>query len=116
MGNFRQSVKGDNMNVFVISGRLTREPELKYSQSGKAFSRFGIAVTRPFNREETDFFDVTCFGRLAETVAEHLIKGQQAIVSGRVEINQREDKRYTNVIAENVEFGQKPRDSEEPPF
>lgn len=96
------------MNKFIISGNLTRDPELKYSQTGKAFAKFSVAVTREFDREKADFFNVTVFGKQAENCANYLVKGQSVIVDGRVEIDKVDDKYYTNVIADRVEFGAKP--------
>lgn len=55
------------MNHVVLMGRLARDPELKYSQSGKAFSRFTVAVNREFNREEADFINCTAWGK-SETI------------------------------------------------
>ena len=58
------------MNLVTLIGRLTRDPELKYSQSGKAFCKFSIAVTREFNRDEADFINCVAWDKRAETIAE----------------------------------------------
>lgn len=83
-------MSGDN--TVTISGNLTRDPELKYTESGKAIVRFGIAVNhRWFNKqsqewdEQGHFFDVVAWDVLAENVAESLEKGNRVIVSGRVD-------------------------------
>ena len=92
------------MNKFIASGNLTRDPELKYSQNGKAYTRFSIAVQRPFDRENTDFFNTTCFGKTAENVASYTKKGDKLLIEGQVQMEKRDDKVYTNVIASQVEF------------
>ena len=65
------------MNQVLLIGRLTKDPELKYSQSGKAFCRFSIAVTKEFNRNETDFFDCVAWNKTAEIIAEYMRKGKE---------------------------------------
>ena len=64
------------MNNVVLIGRLTKDPELKYSQSGKAYCRFTVAVNRDFNKDEADFINCLAFGKTAETIAEWLGKGR----------------------------------------
>jgi len=77
-------------NVTVV-GNLTREPELKYTPSGAAVAKFGIAVNRFYtNRngekvEQTDFFNVNAWRQLAENIAESLSTGTRVVVSGRVQ-------------------------------
>ena len=58
------------MNVVVLVGRLTRDPELKFGQSGKAYSRFSLAVDRPFSKGEADFINCVAFGKTAELIGE----------------------------------------------
>lgn len=92
------------MNVFSIIGNLTKDPELKYSEEGKAYTKFSVAVPRRFNRNETDFFNCTAFGKQAENVAEYCRKGSKVGVVGQVNIDRKEDKTYTNVLVDSVEF------------
>ncbi len=73
------------MNYVSLIGRLTKDPELKYSQSGKAFCKFTIAVTREFNREEADFINCVAWDKRAETIAEYLKKGRRIAVQGRLQ-------------------------------
>lgn len=77
----------------TVVGNLTRDPELRYTNSGMQVTSFGLAVNyRRQNRqtgewdEETSFIDVTCFGGLAENVAESLTKGSRALVTGRLQV------------------------------
>lgn len=98
------------MNRIVLIGRLTRDPELKFTQSGKAVATFSIAVNRPFSKEkEADFFNVVVWGKSAENCANYLAKGRLVGLEGRLQSRSYEtqdgQKRYvTEVIADNVEF------------
>jgi single-strand DNA-binding protein len=92
------------MNKFIISGNITKEIELKYSQAGKAYAKFTVAVRRKFDREKSDFFNVTVFGKQAENVANFLDKGSKVLIEGEVQIDSKDGKYYTNVIADSVEF------------
>ena len=97
------------MNHVTLMGRLTRDPELKYSQSGKAFCKFSLAVQREFNREEADFINCLAFGKTAETIAEWLGKGRRIALQGRIQTgsyqNSNGDTVYTTeVVADRFEF------------
>ena len=96
------------MNHVVLMGRLTRDPELKYSQAGKAFSKFTVAVNREFNREEADFINCTAWGKMAETIAEYLRKGRKIALQGRISVSSYEQngetKWSTEVIVDKFEF------------
>jgi single-strand DNA-binding protein len=78
-------------NVVNVVGNLTREPELRYTPSGAAVCKFGLAVNRSYaNRngdrvEQTDFFDVTAWRELGENIAESLTVGSRVIVTGRLQ-------------------------------
>lgn len=77
-------------NVTVV-GNLTREPELRYTPSGAAVTKFGLAVNRSYNNrngervEQTDFFDVTAWRELGENIAESLSTGSRVVVTGRLQ-------------------------------
>ncbi|ABO51127.1 single-strand binding protein [Desulforamulus reducens MI-1] len=73
------------MNSVNIIGRLTRDPELRYTQNGKAVTNMSIAVQRYGNKDEADFFDCTAFEKTAETIANNLTKGREVGVSGRLQ-------------------------------
>ena len=110
------------MNKVVLMGRLTRDPEVRYTQSRNgdqlAVARFSIAVDRRFQRgsqdgNETtaDFFNCTAFGRLGEFVEKYLKQGTKVVVSGRIEndnyTNKNGEKVYSvRVIAEEIEFAE----------
>ena len=98
------------MNRVILIGRLTRDPELRFTPSGKAVCKFGIAVNRLFAKEkEADFFNVVTFDKRAENCANYLAKGRLVGLEGRLQSRSYEaqtgEKRYvTEVIADNVEF------------
>lgn len=107
------------LNRVVIVGRLTKDPELRYSQAGKPITSFTLAVDRTFkdaNGERgCDFIPVVVFGPAAEHSANYLSKGKIAGVDGRIQVRtydgQDGQKRWvTEVVAENVRF-LSPRDS-----
>lgn len=100
------------MNKVILSGNLTRDPEVRYSQSGTAYARTAIAVNRPFTKNSentTDFFNLTVFGKQAEFCGRYLKKGSNVIVEGRIENDNYEGKdgvkHYSvNIMVEHIEF------------
>ena len=97
------------MNNVTLMGRLTRDPELKYSQAGKAYCRFSLAVQRDFNKEEADFINCLAFGKTAETIAEWLGKGRRIALQGRIQTGNYENKNGDKVstfevVADRFEF------------
>ena len=77
-------------NTVTVIGNITRDPELRFTNSGQAIATMGIAVNRRFQRngqweENTSFFNVTCWGQLGENVSASLGKGSRVIVTGRLE-------------------------------
>ena len=97
------------MNNVTLMGRLTRDPELKYSQAGKAYCRFTVAINREFNREEADFINCLAFGKTAETIAEWLGKGRRIALHGRIQTGNYENKNGDKVstfevVADRFEF------------
>jgi len=101
------------MNRVVLIGRLTADPELRYTQSGIAVANFTLAVDRPFTNQqgerETDFIDIVVWRKQAENCANYLGKGRQAAVDGRIQIRSFETqdgqrRRKTEVVADRVEF------------
>lgn len=109
-----------SVNTLVLGGNLTRDPELRYLQSGQAVAEFGLAINRNWTaangekREETCFVDVTAWGKLAERVCQYLKKGRSVLVEGRLQFDtwQAQDgtKRSKHrVVADSVHFlGPKP--------
>ena len=96
------------MNNITLIGRLTKDPELKYSQSGKAFTKFSIAVTREFNRDEADFINCIAWDKRAETICEYLKKGRRIALQGRLSVRSYEQngetKWMTEVIVDKFDF------------
>lgn len=73
------------MNTVALIGRLGGDPQLRYTQNGTAVANASLAVPRRGNREETDWFDLTFWGKTAELAANHLTKGRQVGISGRLQ-------------------------------
>ncbi len=104
------------MNKIILMGRLTRDPETRYSQGENQFaiSRFSLAVDRRFKRQgeaETDFFNCTAFGRQAEFVEKYLRQGTKILLTGRVQndnyTNKNGEKVYSvQIISEEIEFAE----------
>lgn len=100
------------LNCVNLMGRLTREPELKYTPAGKAVVSFKLAVDRSYQKQgeerQADFINCVVWGKTAEFVANYFTKGQMMALSGRIETRSWDDngvKRYaTEVIAEEVYF------------
>ena len=101
------------MNRVILIGRLTAEPELRYTHSGTAVTSFTLAVERarknPQGERETDFVNIVVWQKQAETCAQYLHKGRMAGVDGRLQIRSYEDRegrkvRVAEVVAENVRF------------
>jgi single-strand DNA-binding protein len=102
------------LNKIVLMGRLTRDPELRHTQSGTAVASFSLAVDRDFKgqngEKETDFIDVVAWRNTGEFVSKYFTKGRMAVVMGRLQIRDWTDKdgnkrRSAEVIADNVYFG-----------
>ncbi len=101
------------LNVITISGRLTDQPDLRRTGNGTAVASFTLACERDFKnssgQRETDFIPVVAWRQTGEFVANHFGKGQQAMVTGRLQVRKWQDKdgnnRYaTEVVAEHVYF------------
>jgi single-strand DNA-binding protein len=97
------------LNKVVLIGRLTRDPELRYTTNGTAVCRFSLAVNRRYNREQVDFIDVVAWRGLAENCANYLGKGRLAAVDGSIQVRSYEGqdgqkRKVTEVVADNVRF------------
>jgi single-strand DNA-binding protein len=97
------------LNRVILIGRLTRDPELKYTTNGTAVATFTLAINRRFNKDETDFIDIVTWKGLAENCANYLGKGRLAAVEGRLQVRSYEAKdgqkrKVTEVVADDVRF------------
>lgn len=109
------------LNHINLMGRLTRDPELRYTQSGTPVASFSLAVDRDFGSKEsgerqTDFIDIVAWRQTAEFVSKYFSKGRMAVVSGRLQIRDWQDKdgnkrRSAEVVADNIYFGDSKRDN-----
>lgn len=103
------------LNKAVIMGRMTRDPEIRHTESGKSVANFTLAVDRDHNRDEVDFLDVVAWNGTADFVGKYFRKGQMAVVSGRLQTRKWDAKDGTNrtafeIVAENIYFGEAKRE------
>lgn len=101
------------LNKIILIGRLTRDPELRYTPNGVAVAKFTLATDRPFTNKqgerEADFIDIVVWQKQAENCANFLGKGRLVAVEGRLQIRSYEDnqgnkRKAAEVVAENVRF------------
>lgn len=100
------------MNLVIMIGRLTKDPEVRYSQAGKAYANFSIAVDKRFKREgenNTDFFECVCFDKTAEFVGKYFSTGKRIAVEGSLQNDTYTGKDGTKrhaykIKCDNVEF------------
>lgn len=104
------------LNKAVLMGRLTRDPEVRYTQTQVPIANFSLAVDRSFVRQgeerQTDFINIVVFGKTAEFVQKYFTKGQLVAVAGRIQSRNWEDKdgnkrNTVEVVAEEVHFAEK---------
>ena len=108
------------LNKITMMGRLTRDPELRHTQSGNSVVSFTLACDRDFAAQgaekETDFIDVVAWRNTADFVSKFFSKGRMAVVAGRLQIRNWEDKegnkrKTAEIVAESVYFGDSKRDN-----
>lgn len=100
------------MNKIILLGRLTKDPEVKYTQSGKCVAGFTLAVNRPFKGQdgqtEADFINCQIWGKSAETMGNSVHKGHRVLVEGRLQVRSYDkdgQKRYVSeVVCDRFEF------------
>ncbi len=110
------------MNQIVLMGRLTRDPELRHTQTGTPVTSFSLAVDRGYTpkdggERQTDFIDIVAWRNTAEFVSKYFTKGQMAAVTGRLQIRDWTDRdgnkrRSAEVVADNVYFTESKRSRE----
>lgn len=109
------------MNKVILMGRLTKDPDVRYTQTGKVVCQFTLAVDRPFTNQEgqreADFITIVVWGKIGELCGNSLAKGYKALIDGRLQIRNYEakdgSKRWvTEIIANSVEFIEKKKSIE----
>ncbi len=105
-----------NLNRVLLSGNLTRDPQVRFFANEKAVAEFGLAINRRFKdangqqKDETTFVDVEAWGRTAELVGQYLTKGRGCFIEGRLKFDSWDDKETgqkrskLKVVADNVQF------------
>lgn len=104
------------MNKIILIGRLADAPQTKSTQSGKTVTTFRLITNRRYDAEKSDAHTIVAWGTLAENCGRYLVKGQQAAVTGELQVRSYQAKDGSNryayeVIADNVEFLAKPKGS-----
>lgn len=110
------------LNKAILIGRLTRDPELRYTQNGTPVAKFTLAVDRPFANQEgkrdVDFIDAVVWGKQAETATNYLGKGRLVAVEGRIQVrgyeHQGQKRKAVEVVAEHVKFLDSKKGKEKP--
>lgn len=112
------------LNRIIVMGRMTRDPELRRTNSGTAVASFTVAVDRDFKSQsgekETDFIDAVAWRNTAEFVSKYFSKGRMAVVDGRLQLRDWTDKdgnkrRSAEIVADSVYFGDSKRDGGDNP-
>lgn len=106
-----------SLNKAVLLGRLTADPEMRSTNSGKKVTSFTLAVNRNGKDAGTDFIDIVAWEKTAEFVCRYFRKGQQVAVSGRISTRSWEDqnggkRKSVEVVAEEVHFAESKRDGQ----
>lgn len=97
------------MNNVTLIGRLTKDPEVRYTADQTAIAKFTVAVDRFGKEKQADFIPVTVFGKQAENCEKYLVKGRKVAIQGRIQTGSYENKEgkkvyTTDVVANTVEF------------
>jgi len=111
-------IKLPNLNIAILSGRLVREPELRYTQQGRPVTKFRLATDRNYKdsmgnwQKETLFIDITTWGQLAERVHAQLRKGSPVIVQGYLRMREwttqdNQKRQVIEIVARSVQFLEK---------
>lgn len=106
------------LNKVILIGRLTKDPELRYTQAGIPVASFSLAVDRPFVKDkekETDYIDIVAWRKLAETCGNHLGKGRLVGVEGSLRVRSYETaegqkRKVAEVVADNIHFLDRPKE------
>lgn len=112
-----------SLNKAIIMGRLTKDPELRYTQSGKPVASITLAVDRDFKAQDgsraTDFIPVVAWDKQAELLHNYFAKGRMAIVEGRLQVRDYTDndgnkRKVTEIVANSIYFGDSKKDDGAP--
>jgi len=114
-----------NVNKVMLVGRLTRDPEVRTTQTGQSVTSLSLATNRFWKdkngqkQDQTEFHNVVLWGRLAEIAGQYLSKGQEAYIEGRLQTRKYtakdgSERRTTEIVAENMQLGSRPQNSSTP--
>lgn len=101
------------MNTVILSGNLTRDPELRHTQSGKTLCRCGIAVNRPYSKDAVDFFNLLAWEKTANFIGKYFKKGQRILIEGYLQTSsyEKDGVKHTavDIAVDNAEFADSKR-------
>lgn len=105
------------MNKVILTGRLTADPDVRYTQTGKAVATFTLAVNR-YGGKEADFIPAVVWEKLAEICGNSLVKGQRCLIEGRLQIrsyegNDGQKRRVAEVVVQSIEFLERKQQTDE---
>ena len=109
------------MNKVILSGNLTRDPEIRTTQSGKAYARCGIAVNRPYSKDKdaVDFFNLLAWEKTADFIGKYFKKGQRILIEGRLQTSSYEKDgvkhNAVDIVVDNAEFADSKRQDDSTP-
>ena len=110
-----------SVNRVILLGRLGRDPEIKSTNSGN-FCTFSIATSDKWkdknsgeNKESTEWHNCTAFGKTAELIAKYVRKGSQVYIEGSLKTTKKDDKYFTNILVQSIQFLDSKKDSESLP-
>ncbi len=114
-----------NVNKVMLVGRLTRDPEVRTTQTGQSVTSLSLATNRFWKdkngqkQDQTEFHNVVLWGRLAEIAGQYLSKGQETYIEGRLQTRKYtakdgSERRTTEIVAENMQLGSRPQNSSTP--
>ena len=112
-----------NVNKAILVGRVTKDPEVRTTQSGQVVASFSMATNQFWTgkyaqkKETTEFHNIVIWGRLAEIARQYLVKGQECFIEGRIQTREYESKdgikrRITEIVGEVLQLGSRPKGSE----
>jgi single-strand DNA-binding protein len=108
-----------NVNQATVVGRVTRDPEIRTTQSGQAVTSFSLATNDYWTdksgqkQEKTEFHNIVLWGRLAEIAGQYMVKGQEVYINGKMQTREYEGKdgimrKTTEIVGSNLQLGQRP--------
>ncbi len=106
-----------SVNKCILLGRLGRDPEVRYTTTGSALCTFSIATSEKWTKdgqkhEQTEWHNCVAFGKVAELVSKYVFKGSQVYIEGSLKTTKKDDKYFTNINVQSIQFLDSKKDSD----